>query len=132
MPNKTYKSIGFQLQEDVAGPRHLLFGPIVPDGQTWGLKLIAGKLNAGLGRADELVVCVFLPPQPTDHPKPPPGTWVLLAGKANVTQFEVVKWEGLLFLPAGARLGLWVRGGFGYERDVVELNAIYDVTILPG
>jgi len=57
----------------------------------------------------------------------PPGTWVLLEGEARVPQFEPVKWEGFLELPAGSQLGAWFRGA--QAGDIVELNAVFDAEV---
>ena len=128
-----YESVGHQQQESASGSRHLIQGPIVPEGETWTLTLLAGKNNMSPDRyptdriTAELSVCVFLPLRPSSHEEPPPGTWVLLEGDARVPQFKPVKWEGCLTLPPNAQLGAWFRGAD--EGDVVELDAIYDVEI---
>ena len=122
--------MGHQQQEPASGPRHLILGPIVPEGEIWTLKLLAAKNNmAPDQRPDrvtaELSVCVFLPSCLSSHGHQPPGTWVLLEGNVEVPQFKPVKWEGYLELPAGSQLGAWFRGAD--KEDVVELDAIFDV-----
>jgi len=125
-----YESIGHQQQEKCEGPRHLISGPIVPEGEVWTLRLLSAKNNMDPNKypADhttpELSVCVYLLPRP-GHESWPPGTWVALNGDVDVPQFKPIKWEGYLDLPTGAQLGAWFRGA--EAGDIVELNAIYDV-----
>ena len=127
----SYDSIGHQQQEPAEGSRHLILGPIVPEGETWMLSLIAAKNNMDPNEypsprvTAELSTCVYLPPRPSDHEVPPPGKWVLLAGDVNVPQFRPVSWEGGMILRSGSQLGAWFRGGDA--GDIVELDAIYDV-----
>ena len=126
-----YESIGHQQQEKCEGSRHLILGPIVPEGEVWTLKLLAAKNNMDPNKypvhrvTPELSICVLLPLRPSNHEVQPPWEWVLLEGDADVPQFKPIKWEGYLDLPAGAQLGAWFRGA--EEGDIVELNAIYDV-----
>ena len=130
----SYDSIGHQQQEPAEGSRHLILGPIVPEGETWMLSLIAAKNNMDPNEypsprvTAELSTCVYLPPRPSDHEVPPPGKWVLLAGDVDVPQFKPVSWEGGMILRSGSQLGAWFRGGDA--GDIVELDAIYDVWIV--
>ena len=132
-----YENIGHQQQEKCEGPRHLICGPIVPDGERWELKLLSAKNNMDPNRypvhriTPELSVCVYLPLQSSHvDPPGPPGTWVALSGDVDAPQFKPVKWEGYLNLPVGAQLGAWFRGA--EMGDMVELNAIYDVEVCEG
>ena len=124
-------SIGHQHVETAEGPRHLVQGPIVPDGEIWHLRLIAAKNNMDINAypdnrtTAELSVCVWLPPRPSEHEQPPPGTWALLNGSISVPQFLPIKWEGYLTLRPGSQLGAWFRGAM--EGDALELDAIYDI-----
>ena len=133
MEMRFFGNQGHQQQEAASGTRHLILGPVVPENEIWTLRLLAAKNNMNpkqypTDRATaELSVCVFLPPRPSSHEEPPPGTWVLLEGDAGVPQFKPVKWEGFLELPAGSQLGAWFRGADG--GDMVELNAIFDVEV---
>ena len=133
MEEEYFGSVGHQQQEPASGPRHLILGPIVPEGEFWTLKLLAAKNNMSPDRyptdrsTAELSVCVFLPPRLSNHEEQPPGTWVLLEGDVRVPQFKPVKWEGFLELPAGSQLGAWFRGA--EAGDIVELNAIYDAEV---
>ena len=128
-----YESIGHQQQESASGSRHLIRGPIVPEGETWTLTSLAAKNNMDINRypayrvTAELSVCVYLLSRRSDHEEGPPGEWVLLEGAAGVPQFEPVIWRGCLTLPPNAQLGAWFRGAD--EGDIVELDAIYDVEI---
>ena len=131
-----FGSVPHQQQEPASGPRHLILGPIVPEGEFWTLKLLAAKNNMDPNRyptdriTAELSVCVFLPPRPSGHEVQPPGTWVLLEGDVRVPQFKPVKWEGYLELPAGSQLGAWFRGA--EAGDIVELNAVFDAEVHEG
>jgi len=128
-----YGSIGHQQQEPCSGPRHLVLGPIVPEGEVWTLRLLSAKNNMDPNRypvhrvTAELSVCVWFPPRLSEHEIQPPGTWVQLNGNSDVPQFRPVKWEGFLDLPAGAQLGGWFRGA--EKGDILELNAIYDIEV---
>jgi len=134
-----YESVGHQQQENASGSRHLIQGPIVPEGEAWTLTLLAAKNNMSPDRyptdrvTAELSVCVYLPPCPSGHEEQSPGTWVLLEGDVRVPQFKPVKWEGYLELPAGAQLGAWFRGAkpavLEEPADMLELDAIYNVEI---
>jgi hypothetical protein len=126
-------SMGHQQQESADGPRHLIFGPIVPKNEVWTLELLVAKNNMipdhyPTNRVTaELSVCVYLP-RPSTHEETPPGTWVLLGNDVGVPQFKSVKWEGFLVLPPSAQLGAWFRGA--EEGDIVELNALYNIDCL--
>jgi len=128
-------TVGHQHFENADGPRHLMFGPIVPEGEIWTLRLIAAKNNMIPGEflvspnryTAELSVCVFTPPRHSDHEDPPPGTWVLLESGTYMYQYETVKWEGYLELRPGTQLGAWFRGA--QEGDALELNALWDVEV---
>ena len=127
-----FESIGHQQQVRAEGDRHLLKGPIVPEGEIWSLRLLAAKNNMDPNvyptterETAEISVCVFLLPCPSDHEEKPPGTWVMLENDIDLYQFQSVKWEGYLEMPEGAQIGAWFRG---VERDdMLELNAIFDV-----
>ena len=131
MEVRFFESVGHQHQEICSSPRHLVQGPIVPENETWMLKLLSAKNNMNPNQypaertTAELSVCVYLPTRPSDHEEPPPGTWVALEGVAGAPQFRPIKWEGYLTLPTGAQLGAWFRGA--EEGDVLELNAIFDI-----
>ena len=131
MEVRFFQSVGHQHQEVCGGSRHLVQGPIVPENETWILRLLAAKNNMNQYPADhitpELSVCVYLPTRPSNHEEPPPGTWVALNGDNDVPQFRPIKWEGYLALPMGAQLGAWFRGA--EEGDTLELNAIFDIEI---
>jgi len=126
-------TVGHQHFEKADGPRHLMFGPIVPEGEIWTLRLMAAKNNGKIPSvyghivAAEASVCIFTPPRPSDHEDSPPGTWVPLEGKISLWQYGAVKWEGALELRGGTQLGAWFRGA--EEGDSLELNAIYDVEV---
>ena len=125
---------GHQHFETATGPRHLMFGPTVPEGEMWSLTLLAAKNNMTpddypqCRTTAEISVCVWIPPRPSSHEELPPGEWVLLAGDASVPQFKPIKWEGILDLRPGTRLGAWFRGA--QADDTLELDAIYDVETL--
>ncbi len=125
------ESVGHHHFAPAGGPRHLVIGPTVPEGEEWTLTLIAAKNNMESNSyptqrsTAELSVCVYLPPRPTDHEDSPPGNWLQLNGDINVPQFLPVRWTGHLSLRPGSRLGAWFRGA--NEGDSLELNAIYDV-----
>lgn len=120
---------GHQQQVPASGPRHLILGPIVPKGEEWLLLLLAAKNNMDPNyypmyrTTAEVSVCINLPT--LGHKELPPGDWVLLEGESEVYQFDPVKWEGELALPAGSQLGARFRGA--EEGDMLELDVIYDV-----
>jgi len=128
-------TVGHQHFETCKGVRHLMFGPIVPEGEIWTLLLLAAKNNGnpeyyltGESVADEASVCICVPPRPSNHEEVPPSTWVLLEGKIDMRQYESVKWEGALELREGTQLGAWFRGA--REGDSLEFNAVWDVEVL--